>query len=47
MALSDAYGVDWRDLAIANGVISPYTIRPGQINPSSHKTWWQIPRPAS
>jgi LysM repeat protein/predicted lipoprotein with Yx(FWY)xxD motif len=25
------YGVDWRDLAIANGVISPYTIRPGQI----------------
>jgi LysM repeat protein len=25
------YGVDWKDIAIANGVISPWTIRPGQI----------------
>jgi LysM repeat protein len=25
------YGVDWDDIAIANGIISPWTIRPGQV----------------
>jgi LysM repeat protein/predicted lipoprotein with Yx(FWY)xxD motif len=29
--IGTTYGVDWEDIAIANGIISPWTIRPGQI----------------
>ncbi|MEJ2148366.1 MAG: LysM peptidoglycan-binding domain-containing protein [Chloroflexota bacterium] len=29
--IGTTYGVDWEDVAIANGIISPWTIRPGQV----------------